>query len=111
MDLAADSRDETLRRLLAYWQERRGARRFPARGDVDPVEFRYALGHVSMVDVVGDPPRFRFRLVSTLASAILLLRGLRVFVVQAFFTSRPAPQRHNGAAYKRGAACAASDGH
>jgi hypothetical protein len=52
----------SLRRLYAYWDERRQGREFPARGDLDPVEFRYALGNVLLIDVLDDPPRFRFRL-------------------------------------------------
>jgi hypothetical protein len=51
-----------LRRLYAYWQERRQGREFPARRDLDPLDFRYALGHVLLLDVFGDPVRFRFRL-------------------------------------------------
>ena len=52
-------------RLYAYWQESRGAKRFPARTDIDPVDFSFALGRVSLVDVLATPRRFRFRLVST----------------------------------------------
>ncbi|MGO8918746.1 MAG: PAS domain-containing protein [Stellaceae bacterium] len=51
-----------LRRLYAYWDERRQGREFPARSDLDPLDFRYALGHVMLLDVLGDPLRFRFRL-------------------------------------------------
>lgn len=51
-----------LRRLYAYWDERRQGREFPARGDLDPVDFRYILGHVLLIDVLDDPLRFRFRL-------------------------------------------------
>lgn len=54
-----------LRRLYAYWDERRQGRDFPARGDLDPIEFRYALGHVLLIDVLDDPQRFRFRLHGT----------------------------------------------
>jgi len=58
-------RGEIARRLLAYWHERRGERRFPARGDIDPADFAYALGTVSLIECVGRPPRFRYRVVST----------------------------------------------
>jgi len=51
-----------LRRLYAYWEERRQGRAFPARRDLDPLDFRYALGHVVLLDVLRDPVRFRFRL-------------------------------------------------
>ncbi len=51
-----------LRRLYAYWDERRQGREFPARRDLDPLDFRYALGHVLLLDVLAEPLRFRFRL-------------------------------------------------
>lgn len=58
-----------LRRLLDYWRDRRGARRMPARADLDPVQFAWMLGDVSLVDVVRETPdskpRFRFRLIGT----------------------------------------------
>jgi hypothetical protein len=57
--------DPRLARLYAYWLSRKGNRRFPARRDVDPLEFRYLLGHVMLLDVIGDPLRFRFRLHGT----------------------------------------------
>lgn len=51
-----------LRRLYAYWDERRQGREFPARRDLDPLDFRFALGHVLLLDVLAEPQRFRFRL-------------------------------------------------
>lgn len=54
--------DENLRRLYAYWSEKRGTRRFPARRDIDPLDFAYVLGWVTLVDVTYNPTRFRFRL-------------------------------------------------
>jgi len=54
--------DTRLRRLFAYWLEKRGERQFPARSEMDPVEFPYVLGYVTLVDVEHDPRRYRFRL-------------------------------------------------
>jgi len=54
-----------LRRLHEYWQTKRGERMFPARADIDPLDFALILSHVSLVQVVGDPPRFRYRLVGS----------------------------------------------
>ncbi len=54
-----------LRRLLACWQERRRDRIGPARRDIDPVDLRWILADLAIVDVVDDPPRFRFRLVGS----------------------------------------------
>lgn len=59
------TKDDRLLRLYRYWEEKRGRRPFPARSDIDPLDFPYALGRVSMIDVLHDPLRFRYRLVST----------------------------------------------
>jgi hypothetical protein len=60
--LLAMIQDDRLRRLYRYWDERRGSRRFPARKDIDPIEFAYVLGYIMLIDVAHDPLRFRFRL-------------------------------------------------
>lgn len=65
MDVNAASfpfRHDPVRRLYAYWRNKAGSRRFPSRGDIDPLEFAYILGWVMLVDVIRDPLRFRFRL-------------------------------------------------
>jgi hypothetical protein len=64
-DLDGVTDDSDLKRLHRYWTERRGVRPFPARAEIDPVEFGFALGRVSLIDVVHRPRRFRYRLVST----------------------------------------------
>ncbi|WP_162914860.1 PAS domain-containing protein [Desertibaculum subflavum] len=51
-----------LRRLFAYWQDKRRGQDFPSRRDLDPREFAFALGHVLLIDVLERPQRFRFRL-------------------------------------------------
>ena len=51
-----------LRRFFQYYLEKRGDRAFPARADLDPVEFPYALGDITLVNVLYDPLDFRFRL-------------------------------------------------
>ncbi|WP_428248872.1 PAS domain-containing protein [Ferrovibrio sp.] len=52
-------------RLLAYWQRQRGDRAMPTRADIDPLDFRYMLGSIVLVDVepAGGDYRYRFRLV------------------------------------------------
>lgn len=65
-DLAeADIRDSRLRRLYRYWLERHVDGRRPSRAALDPLDFRYAVGFVTLVDVAHAPLRFRFRLVAT----------------------------------------------
>jgi hypothetical protein len=57
--------DARLVRLYQYWLMRKGDRRFPSRRDIDPLDFRYLLGRVLLVDVLHDPLRFRVRLHGT----------------------------------------------
>lgn len=58
--------DSRLRDLLAYWRDKRGTRRFPARADIDPLDLRSLLGNINLIDVVREAgraaPRFRYRL-------------------------------------------------
>ena len=54
-----------LRRLYEYWLKKRGRRRFPARGDIDPLDFSYLLGNVLLIDVLRNPLRFRMRVHGT----------------------------------------------
>ena len=63
--IASDVKDSRLRRLYEYWLAKKGRRRFPARRDIDPVDFTYMLGHVLLLDVLRDPLRFRFRVHGT----------------------------------------------
>lgn len=51
-----------LQRLYQEWESRRGGRRMPARADFDPVDLKYALGYLSLIDVRRNPLRFRFRI-------------------------------------------------
>lgn len=55
-------RDNGLRRLLGYWNTQRRDRRFPARRDLDPLDFVYVLGWVMLIDVEHRPLRFHYRL-------------------------------------------------
>lgn len=52
-----------LRQLYECWLDKRAGRRFPSRADFDPMELRYILGNLLLVDVIGNaPPDFRIRL-------------------------------------------------
>jgi hypothetical protein len=55
-------------RLYLYWLQCRGAKQFPSRDDIDPIEFRFALGRVSLIDVLDQPRRYRYRLVGTMVT-------------------------------------------
>lgn len=51
-----------LLRLLDYWEKKRAARLWPARRDIDPLDFPYVLGNVALLEVMRQPLRFRVRL-------------------------------------------------
>lgn len=57
--------DGRLTRLLAYWSAKRGDRPAPGRGDLDPLDIPDLLPIISLIDVLRDPLRFRYRLVGT----------------------------------------------
>jgi hypothetical protein len=54
-----------LARALAYWRAKRGARAFPARADIDPLDLAIDLPRIMMAEVSRDPLDFRYRLAGT----------------------------------------------
>jgi hypothetical protein len=64
-DVDAELRFESPRLVdfVRYWETKRRGDRLPARADIDALEMKRFLGDVFMIDVVGAPPRFRYRLV------------------------------------------------
>lgn len=68
-------RDERLRRLVAYWLDRRRGRTMPARRDIDPVDIPWVLPFIWLNDVVppataADGLRFRCRLAGEAINAV-----------------------------------------
>jgi hypothetical protein len=61
MELRADHS----KRLYGDWETRRRGRLIPARADFDPLDLRYIIGNLSLLDVLRDPIRFRYRIHST----------------------------------------------
>lgn len=55
----------TLLRLYDYWRGKWRGTALPGRLDIDPIDFSYALGDITLVDVFYEPLRFRFRLDGT----------------------------------------------
>jgi len=51
--------------LYSYWSSLREGSRLPARGDIDPGDFKRLLPTVSLIDVQRDPLEFRIRLAGT----------------------------------------------
>jgi hypothetical protein len=58
-----------LQRLYDYWAAKCGARKMPARADIDPIDMAFIVGNVIMADVIpGSPLGFRIRLHGTTLS-------------------------------------------
>lgn len=54
-----------LRRLYQHWTLLRGDRPLPSPSQFDILTLRQLMGYLHIVEVEGDPPRFRFRLFGT----------------------------------------------
>jgi hypothetical protein len=67
--LYAQIRHPSLKRMFRLWDTKRGDRRWPLRHDLDPCEFSFILGYVTLLDVIapadGRPRRFYFRVDGT----------------------------------------------
>lgn len=70
-DFDLDLRHEVLQRILAVWREAHRGTAMPRRADITPTRLRSALPHVVLVDVEGEPPRFRWRLIGTHVTQLL----------------------------------------
>ncbi len=51
-----------LRRLLAYWLDKRCSRLMPPRTDIDPIDIPGALSRIWLCDYLPESGRFRYRL-------------------------------------------------
>ncbi len=58
-------KNENNQALYDYWSGQRDSDKLPARGDIDPVDMRFILGHILIVDVLRDPLNFQYRLVGS----------------------------------------------
>lgn len=63
--LPDDIGDPKLRQLYEYWATRRGDAPFPTRNRLDPLDMRFILGDLALVDVDRSSWTFRYRLVGT----------------------------------------------
>jgi len=61
---------DLLQRMYAYWQTKCGGHAMPARADIDPVEFAWALGNICLLDVETNPLRLKYRLAGTRLSRL-----------------------------------------
>jgi hypothetical protein len=55
-------RAPVLHQLHRDWDSRRRGRDFPSRADFDPLEMKYIIGSLTLVDVLHEPLRFRYRI-------------------------------------------------
>ena len=62
---ASQIADPILARLYAYWDGKRGRRRYPGRSDLDPVDIPILLSNVFLVAVRRHPFELVFRLAGT----------------------------------------------
>ena len=51
-----------LQRLYEYWNGKRAGQTYPGREQIDPLELRFMLGSLILVDIEPAPQRFRYRL-------------------------------------------------
>lgn len=66
--LLARIRHPILKRMVAFWDGKRAGRDWPLRADLDPLEFWFAVGYVSLIDVrpaESGRRRYYFRLDGT----------------------------------------------
>lgn len=54
-----------LKALYDYWDGRRGARRMPARADIDPLDIPHLLRHLVLLETDEVIENFRYRLYGT----------------------------------------------
>ena len=54
-----------LQQLQMYWDKKRAGRPYPGREDIDPLELRFIIGNLILMDVEPMPLRFRYRLFGT----------------------------------------------
>lgn len=54
-----------LQKLYAYWDAKRAGRPFPSRADIDPLDLRFIIGSLILIDIEPEPLRYRYRLFGT----------------------------------------------
>ena len=63
---AAELSEPILQDFFAYWDRVRRGRRFPGRGDIDPIDMpAHILPHLVLIEVLADIGDFRYRLAGT----------------------------------------------
>ncbi|MFD2204581.1 PAS domain-containing protein [Kiloniella antarctica] len=79
-----------LKLLHSYWCAKKELNAFPSRKDIDPLDFSYVLGDVSLIDVIQNEehktPRFNVRLlgsnIQTRVGSALINKNIEEFPEQ-----------------------------
>jgi len=62
--------DQRLIRLLGYWRGKAGERQMPMPAEIEPLDFKFILGYVTLVDVELQPRRYFFRLDGSILASL-----------------------------------------
>lgn len=62
--------DQRLVRLVDYWRSKIVDSAMPPPGAIEPVDFKFILGYVTLVDVEANPRRYLFRLDGSILAAL-----------------------------------------
>jgi hypothetical protein len=71
--------------IYAYWLDKCGDRRMPARADIDPIDIPRLLPGICLVDVVPDERRYVYRLAGTSEVEVRGYDPTGKSVVECFF--------------------------
>jgi hypothetical protein len=94
-----------LKRMVAFWDDKRAGRDWPLRTDFDPLEFWFAVGYVSLIDVRLEAGRRRyfFRLDGTRQVDLFGVDFTGKFLDQVYdAASLPLAEASYGAAVEQG---------
>jgi hypothetical protein len=95
-----------LKRMVTHWNQKRGARAWPSRDDFDPLDFWYAVGYVSLIDVRSSETgrrRYFFRLDGTRQVDLFGVDFTGKFLDQVYdAASLPLAEASYGAAVEQG---------
>jgi len=57
--------DPKIQEAYAYWRRICPSQRLPGRQHIEPTDIPQLLGYTRLLDIIGQPPRFKVRLIGT----------------------------------------------
>ncbi len=95
--------NSVLGRLYHYWREQRGEAALPPFRSIRPEELRFMLGRITLIDVLDQPLRFRYRLVGTVVTTAgaIDMQGQLVSALRPRFYARLV-ESHLAGVFQRG---------